>query len=56
VLLKTGEAFPKGRHREIVYQLEYPPVTGPHDQRRPEFGDLQKTCKLAEIWEDGRND
>jgi hypothetical protein len=32
VLLKAGEAFPKGRHREIVYQLEYPPVTGPHGQ------------------------
>jgi hypothetical protein len=33
VLLKSGDAFPKARHREIVYQLEYPPVTDSHGRR-----------------------
>ncbi|WP_195909410.1 CHAP domain-containing protein [Rhizobium tubonense] len=31
-LLKGGKAFPKSRHREIISQLEYPPVVSPHPQ------------------------
>jgi hypothetical protein len=32
--LPAGSAFAKDRHRETIYQLEYPPVVSLHDPRR----------------------